>query len=259
MMWDRFKKDIEQGAGTVKLSSRITGIEHSGSTIERIRYADASGIEREQACSGHVVSSIPLKHLVTLLVPSPPQHVVQAAERLVYRAFIIVVLIVKEADLFPDQWIYVHSPDVEVGRIQNFKNWSKDMVPSPSMTSLGMEYFCNKNDHVWNLPDVELVSMASEEIEKLGLASKDRIVDTYIVRQQKAYPVYDDTYQESVEIIREYLSNFDNLQTIGRNGTHRYNNMDHSVLSGIMAAQNIAGNSHDIWKIEDDEYLEIKN
>ncbi|MBW2193904.1 MAG: hypothetical protein JRF27_08980, partial [Deltaproteobacteria bacterium] len=165
--------------------------------------------------------------------------------------------IIDQASLFPDQWIYVHSPDVSVGRIQNFKNWSPAMVPDPDKTCIGMEYFCNEGDETWQMPEKDLIDLAVEELSELGLGTKNAVRDGFVIRQPNAYPIYDCGYEKNLKIIRNFVDRIDNLQTIGRNGMHRYNNMDHSMLTGLMAAQNLLGAAHDIWDINDDQaYLE---
>jgi hypothetical protein len=200
---------------------------------------------------------MPLPNLVALLEPKPPENVLAAARKLMYRAFLIVGLIVAKKALFPDQWIYVHSPDVRVGRIQNFKNWSAAMVPDPDKTSIGMEYFCNEADTFWNLPDDELIDLAARELSHLGLAAIDEVTDGVVVRQPKAYPIYNHEYVSHLEKIRAFTATIANLQTIGRNGMHRYNNMDHSMITGMRASQNILGAHYDLWQVnEEDAYLE---
>ncbi len=161
----------------------------------------------------------------------------------------VVTLIVKRPDLFPDNWLYIHSPEVRVGRIQNFKNWSADMVPDQTRTSLGMEYFCSRGDDLWEMKDRDLLDLASRELQTLGLAQAAEVEDGCVIRQAKAYPVYDDSYRKHLDVIRSYLAGFDNLQTIGRNGMHRYNNQDHSVLCGLYAARNLLGAEHDLWNV----------
>ncbi|MBT8368241.1 MAG: hypothetical protein KJP23_26400, partial [Deltaproteobacteria bacterium] len=192
-----------------------------------------------------------------LLEPQAPEAVLAAARQLTYRAFLIVGLIVAKKTLFPDQWIYVHSPDVRVGRIQNFKNWSAAMVPDSDKTSIGMEYFCNEGDTLWNRPDDELIDLASKELSRLGLAAIDEVTDGIVVRQPKAYPIYANDYGSHLEKIRTFTATIANLQTIGRNGIHRYNNIDHSMATGMLASQNILGANYDLWQVnEEDTYLE---
>jgi protoporphyrinogen oxidase len=172
------------------------------------------------------------------------------ARSLSYRDFIIVALIINVEHLFPDNWIYIHSPDVKVGRIQNFKNWSPAMVPDPSKTCLGLEYFCSEGDEIWELSDKELFDLATQELATLGLVDAGVVEDGTILRQRKAYPVYDRDYYEHLQVIRNYIETFDNLQTVGRNGMHRYNNQDHSMLTALLAVKNILNQQqHDLWEV----------
>ena len=258
MMWQRFQKKIEEGGGEVRLQSDVVALKHKNGRIVSVEYTDED--EQVEIQAGHFLSSMPVTRLVSLLDPKPSEQVLEAAAKLSYRSFIIVVLIVDKKDLFPDQWIYIHSPNVRVGRIQNFKNWSAAMIPDSQKTSLGMEYFCTEGDAVWEMSDEKLKDLASVELSQLGLAGNAEVVDSFVVRQPKAYPVYDQHYKQNLNILKDYLSNIENLQTIGRNGMHRYNNMDHSMLTGILSAQNISGAEHDIWEVgEEKEYLEEKS
>ncbi len=255
MMWQRFRDHIAAGGGEVRLHCEVTGLCHDGKEITAVEYDNGQTIEELSAA--HYISSMPIPRLVQLLKPLPPDAVLDSGRGLSYRAFIIVVLIVDRQTLFPDQWLYVHSPKVQVGRIQNFKNWSRSMVPDQSRTSIGMEYFCDENDQTWKMSDNDLVAMATGEMEEMGLSPASLVVDSYVVRQANAYPVYDATYKQNLLIIRNYLNNFINLQTIGRSGMHRYNNMDHSMQTGIMAARNCCGEQHDLWAVnEEKSYLE---
>ena len=152
--------------------------------------------------------------------------------------------------MFPDNWIYVHSPDVGVGRIQNFKNWSPALVPDPTRTSLGMEYFCDAGDAIWRSADDELVRLAARELQHIGLASAETPWRTAAsCASGEAYPVYDAAYREHVDSVRTALGTIHNLQTTGRNGMHRYNNQDHSMLTGLLAARNLLGERHEIWDV----------
>lgn len=255
MMWQRFQEEVEAGGGQVRLHSKTVSLKHENGRITRAVYIE-NGEQKEMPVA-HLISSAPITTLATMLDPKAPPAVLKAAGHLSYRAFIIVVLIIRKRDLFPDQWIYIHSPDVQVGRIQNFRNWSAAMVPDPDKTSIGMEYFCTEGDEIWTLSDAGLAEIASRELTDLGLADPRDIADSCVLRQPKAYPVYDHEYKKHLGVIREYLDGFENIQTTGRNGMHRYNNLDHSMLTGLMAAQNIAGSRHDLWTInEEEEYLE---
>ena len=255
MMWDQFVKAIDNSGGEILFHSEVTAIRHENNHLKSITYLD-HGEEIERPLD-HLISSMPLPRLISILEPAPPKEVVQAAQKLSFRSFILVGLIIDKSALFPDQWIYIHNPDVKVGRIQNFKNWSAAMVPEEGKTSVGMEYFCTENDHLWTLPDEALTTLAAKELSELGLASESHVVDAVVFRQAKAYPVYDYDYDLNLGIIKQYLASFDHLQSIGRNGMHRYNNMDHSMETGRLAARNILGEHHSLWEInEEDSYLE---
>jgi protoporphyrinogen oxidase len=193
---------------------------------------------------------MPVTALLNRLDPLPPQSILEAAQGLKYRDFLIVSLIVNQPDLFPDNWIYIHSPEFKVGRIQNFKNWSPALVPDLSKTCLGMEYFCSEGDQLWEMSDADLIKLASCEAVKLGLGVQPNDVeDGVVIRQRKAYPVYDGEYRQHLKVIQDYLETFDNLQTVGRNGMHRYNNQDHSMLTAMLAVKNILGENHDLWNV----------
>ena len=255
MMWQRFTDYIAAGGGEVMLNREVTSVRHDNSKITTVEYGNGANLKEISA--ENFISSMPISRLVKLLKPLPPAEILKSAEQLAYRAFIIVVLVIDKAALFPDQWLYVHSPTVQVGRIQNFKNWSRFMVPDQNKTSIGMEYFCNQNDRTWKMADNELVEMAALEMEEMGVSPASQVIDSYVVRQPNAYPVYDSTYKKNLLSIRNYLNNFNNLQTIGRSGMHRYNNMDHSMQTGILAAKNCCGEVHDLWAVnEEKSYLE---
>jgi len=213
--------------------------------------------EQTDFTASHFVSTMPLRELIFALEPAPPDEILRAAQRLRYRDYLTVVLIVKQPELFPDNWIYIHSPEVKLGRIQNYKNWSPAMVPDLTRTSLGLEYFLWDQDEEWQWPNERLIAMGIEECRRLGLISPADVEDGTVVRMLKAYPVYDHGYQENLAAIRHYLSTVTNLQTIGRNGLHRYNNQDHSMLTGMYAAYNICGEHHDVWAVNtEQEYHE---
>ncbi|MEA5593356.1 NAD(P)/FAD-dependent oxidoreductase [Rivularia sp. UHCC 0363] len=247
MMWQRFAEKVEAGNGKVCLNTRILGLEHNSRRITKVIAQRDSNLVQFEA--ENFISSMPLTTLVNRLDPPPPIEVLQAANQLKYRDFLIVSLIIDAPDLFPDNWIYIHSPEVKVGRIQNFKNWSPKMVPDSSKTCLGMEYFCNAGDSVWEMSEAELIDLAKTELDTLGLAKGAVIEDGVVIRQPKAYPVYDHEYRQHLKVIQDYLQTFENLQTTGRNGMHRYNNQDHSMLTGLLAAKNILGEKHDLWEV----------
>jgi len=251
MMWEAFREAITSQGGTICLESRVTRLVHDGERIVAVESEQGSGMVFWPA--SQVISTIPLRHLVQALQPPAPPEVLAAAARLHYRDFLTVALIIDTADLFPDNWIYVHDDNVRVGRIQNFKNWSPAMVPDAARTCLGMEYFCTAGDDLWRMADQELIALATGELAAIGLGEPDRVIDGKVVRMPKAYPVYDEGYPEAFDIVRAYLKRFANLQVAGRNGMHRYNNMDHSMLTAILAVRNICGERHDLWSINTDE------
>jgi protoporphyrinogen oxidase len=193
---------------------------------------------------------MPIRDLVNALDPPPPEEVRRAANSLRYRDFLIVGLIINRNKVVPDNWIYIHEPKVRVGRIQNFKNWSPAMVPDPEKTCLGMEYFAFENDDLWSSSDEDLIKQARREIVQLGIVKEEEIADGTVVRMPKAYPMYDAGWAGQVEQIRTYLqNNLPNLQLVGRNGMHKYNNQDHSMMTALCAARNIMGANHDLWAI----------
>ena len=249
MMWEAFQSKIEQQGGQVLLGTRVVGLVREGNRIKRV--IAQQGNDTIEFPVSDVISSMPISTLIKQLSPRAPLKVLEAAGSLKYRAFVLVGLIVKRSKVFPDNWIYIHEPDVKVGRIQNFKNWSPEMVPDLSKTSLGMEYFCDAtaSDEIWSRSDEELIALATQEVAQLGLVPSDEVLDACVVRQPKAYPVYDAEYRQHLSVIQTHLTSIRNLQTIGRNGMHRYNNQDHSMLTGLLAARNVLGESHDLWQV----------
>jgi hypothetical protein len=199
---------------------------------------------------------MPMRTLVNIMDPPPPGRVVDAANRLQYRDFLTVVLIVDKESIFPDNWIYVHAPNVRVARIQNFKNWSPEMVPDPAKTSLGLEYFVNEGDTLWTSSDEDLIAMARRECASLGLIREEHVTDGAVVRAPKAYPVYDARYKAALISVLAWCGHVSNLVLVGRNGLHRYNNQDHSMLTGVRAARRICGEAWDAERGIGREYLE---
>ncbi len=256
MMWNAVKEAVERRGGSVQLNSDVVGIHRQGNRITAV----------EVACNGYrqvvpgdsFISSMPVTEFIRYLDPPPPKPVLDAAHRLKYRDFLTVCLVVNKKELFPDNWIYIHDPRVKVGRIQNFKNWSPEMVPDQSKTSLGLEYFCNEGDELWTMADEDLIELGKQEIERIGLAKYEDVEDGSVFRVPKSYPVYDSEYKEHLETIKEYLATLENFQTIGRNGLHRYNNQDHAMLTGMLAVRNLMlGESNNLWVVNaEQEYHE---
>ena len=253
-MWERFADLVVAAGGAVRLKTAVTRLHHDGRHIDRVEVSDGRS---ETVQAGHVISSLPLATLLQRLDPLPPPDVLAAGQALRHRDFILVGLILDAPVTFPDTWLYVHGPEALVGRVQNFRNWCAALVPDARHTSLGMEYFCSVGDATWSRTDAELLDLAARELQVLGLAPGARVEDGCVIRQEKAYPVYDAAYRGHVERIRGYLARFENLQTIGRNGTHQYNNQDHAMLSGRLAARNVLGERHDVWAVNaEPSYLE---
>ena len=252
-MWERVAEISEAKQHPVLLGHTVAGVNHDGGLVRSVVTATDDG--RTQVHEGtDFVSSIPIRELVAKLDPPAPENVRQAANSLGYRDFISIALMIDRADVFPDNWIYIHDPSVRVGRIQNFKNWSPDMVPDAAKTCLGLEYFCFEGDGLWTMPDAELIALAKKELAQLGICSASEVFDGVVVRQQKAYPVYDDSYQANVSIVRDFLvSSLPNLYLTGRNGMHKYNNQDHSMMTALLVARKIAtGALLDPWKVNAD-------
>jgi protoporphyrinogen oxidase len=258
MMWERCEKLLAARGNETMRGMRVERIRHRHGRVECV-YARTSTGELAELGGDHFVSTMPLRELIHALDPAPPDEVLRAANRLGYRDYLTVVLLVKRESIFPDNWIYIHSPEVKMGRIQNYKNWSSDMVPDPTRTSLGLEYFLWDKDEEWGWSNDRLIELGMRECAQIGLLDPSEVEDGTVVRMKKAYPVYDQFYNESLSTVRRYLEHFPNLQTIGRNGLHRYNNQDHSMLTGVYAARNIAGvgEPHEIWSVNTEmEYHE---
>jgi protoporphyrinogen oxidase len=255
-MWETATRKITERGGKVLLDRRVQTIHWDETGVTHITGTNHLG-EFFQQEGTYFISSIPLKELMFALDPPPPQEVQAAARALRYRDFITVCLVVKRPDVFPDTWIYIHDPTVKVGRVQNYKNWSAAMVPNAQLTSLGMEYFCFEGDGLWTATDHDLAQLAIREAEQIGLVTKAEVQDAFVVRMPKAYPIYDQEYQQHVETIRAWVCQFHNLQPVGRNGMHHYNNQDHSMMTAMLAAKNIEGADFDCWKVNTEaEYHE---
>jgi protoporphyrinogen oxidase len=257
-MWETLTQRLEQNGYRVLMERSVQRICHREGRVTHVLTRGPQG--EEMFLGTDFISSMPIRDLINALEPAAPQNVHDAANRLRYRDFLIVSLIINRETFAPDNWIYVHDPGVKVGRIQNFKAWSPAMVPDPSKACVGMEYFVFENDGLWSSPDDKLIELARGELVQLGLARPEEILDGTVVRMPKAYPMYDTGWSERVEIIRRYLeTHLPNLQLVGRNGMHRYNNQDHSMMTAMCAARNILGEHHDLWEINaDPDYHEEK-
>lgn len=256
MLWTAVKDKVEEREGHVCLNSNVTGIRREG---DRIVGVDVVKDGRFFTVDGNsFISSMPIPQLIQWLNPAPPRHVVNAANQLKHRDFLTVCLLIDKEELFPDNWIYIHEPNVLVGRIQNYKNWSEEMVPADGKSSLGLEYFCNEGDELWSMDDADLIALAKKEIAKIGIVDEADVVDGAVFRVEKTYPVYDAGYEDALDTIKDYVNSLENFQTIGRNGLHRYNNQDHAMLTGMYAVRNLLhGEENNLWVINaEQDYLE---
>ena len=263
-LWERCSEILAEKGIDTHLRHEVATVWREGQHVTRValRAPQGAGEERPamlEADGDHFISSLALKDLLTRMEPAPPAEVLEAANRLRYRDFLTVALAIDEPDLFPDNWIYIHAPEVRVGRIQNFGNWSPEMLPHTGTSSLGLEYFVQEGDDLWSMKDSELIELAARECEQLGFIRRDQVVDGAVVRMPKAYPVYDPGYREALDTVRSWLDGFDNLTCVGRNGQHRYNNQDHSMVTSLRAVRNLRGAGLDIWdvNVEDDYHEEV--
>ena len=243
-MWETMTDDIRRLGGQVLLNTPVERLHIEEGRVVKVT---AGGLDY---AANHVISSLPLRNAVGMAGAAATPDVRAAAKGLRYRDFLTVSLVLDGDDLFPDNWIYIHEPDVEVGRIQNFRSWSEWMVPDPTKACIGMEYFCFAGDRLWEMADDDLVTMAMRELEQLGLARAEAFEFGFATRVPKAYPMYDLDYSDRVDTIKDWLAGIENLQQVGRNGLHRYNNSDHSMLTAMRAVDNLVlGTEHDIWAV----------
>jgi protoporphyrinogen oxidase len=263
MMWEACAEKIKEMGGQVLMGRRVASCDwNAQEKVWTVKCQNADGGESEFQAE-HLVSSAPLRQLCLSLTPKISEEAVRAASSLRYRDFLTVALIVRDKEQFSDNWIYIHDPKVKVGRIQNFKSWSPEMVPDPALCCYGLEYFCFKGDGLWTTPDEGLIEMAKTEIARIGLAKAADVVDGCVVRQPKAYPIYDDEYAAHVQILKgEMEAKFPTLHVMGRNGMHKYNNQDHAMMTAILCAENILAEKrlYDVWQVnEDADYHEEGN
>jgi protoporphyrinogen oxidase len=262
-MWEMCRDRVVAMGGQVLMRHQMRQIELRDGRATAVVAETPDGVKRFEA--DHVISTTSLRALIESLAPPAetsgpggvPGHIQAAGNGLKYRDFVVVALMLKREHLFPDNWIYIHTPGVNIGRIQNFNNWSKAMVPEPGTTCLGLEYFCFEGDGIWQTPDADLIASGAQDLERLGLASASDLVDGTVIRVPKAYPIYDSEYRGHLDTVRSFIDPIPNLHTVGRNGMHKYNNQDHSMLTAMMAVWNMTGASHDIWSVNSDfEYHE---
>ena len=258
MMWERCR-DLVEAAGTkVLMNTPVTVVHHANGAAVAVSATGPDGVASRYDCD-HVISSMPITALLKAMDPPVPDDVRRAANDLRYRDFITVALVVPVEYGFPDNWIYIHDPGVKVGRIQNFGSWSPYLVKE-GRTCLGLEFFVSEGDEMWTSRDEDLVELGKRELEVLGLVEAAKVEAGYVVRMPKAYPMYDDAYKANVETLRGWLAeNAPNVHPVGRNGMHKYNNQDHSMLTAMLTVENILGANHDIWSVNvEQEYHEEK-
>ena len=257
MMWDAARDRIEAtGRGEVLMGHALDQIAADGAGGWRVSTTSKDGPVTIRARDA--ISSAPMRELAARLHPLPQTS--WNAGQLNYRDFLTVALKIRSDDLFPDNWIYIHDDTVKVGRVQNFRSWSPEMVPDPDVACVGLEYFCFEGDGLWSMEDDDLIVLATAEMAQLGLASPETVIGGAVVRQEKAYPVYDEGYAENVAAMRTELeAAHPTLHLVGRNGMHRYNNQDHAMMTAMLTVENILAGErrYDIWCVnEDAEYHE---
>ncbi|MEY4269640.1 MAG: hypothetical protein RLZZ58_856 [Pseudomonadota bacterium] len=258
MMWDAARDRVVEAGNHVLMGHALKQMAHDPvSGRWRVEATDEAGA-LVTIDAGHVISSAPMRELAARLQPLPDTS--SNAIQLKYRDFLTVALMIKSDDLFPDNWIYIHDSKVKVGRVQNFRSWSPEMVPDPAIACVGLEYFCFEGDGLWSSSDADLIDLAKSEMAILGLCNPDDVVGGAVVRQEKAYPVYDDEYAHHVAEMRgELETRYPTLHMVGRNGMHRYNNQDHAMMTAMLTVRNIESGArvYDIWCVnEDAEYHE---
>jgi protoporphyrinogen oxidase len=260
MMWETCAEKVRGMGGEIFLGRSVVGSQFDAATSSWTVTARTPDGQLEEYCGEHLVSSMPMRQLVSQITPQVPEAVIDSGESLRYRDFLTVGLIARDRNRFNDNWIYIHDPEVKVGRVQNYKSWSPEMVPDAKYCCYGLEYFCFEGDGLWTMADVDLLALAKRELEQVHLAAAEDVVDGCVMRQAKAYPVYDGEYKRHVEVIRHALdAHYPNLHLVGRNGMHKYNNQDHAMMTGMLAARNIlAGEKkYDLWAVNEDcEYHE---
>ncbi|NOU05278.1 MAG: NAD(P)/FAD-dependent oxidoreductase [Hyphomicrobiaceae bacterium] len=261
MMWDAAAAKTRAQGGIIHMGTALESLAYDQATKRWTITAKTIDGQTKMFSANQIISSAPIRELVHSFDEKPA--CVEAADKLRYRDFITVSLVVEKPDLFPDNWIYIHEPSVKVGRIQNFRSWSPELIPNQTQSCLGMEYFCFEGDGLWAASDDELIALGKKELAIIGLTTEDDIKDGCVVRQKKAYPVYDDSYKANVETIRSELAEkYPTLHLVGRNGMHKYNNQDHAMMTSMLTVKNIMSGEmqYDIWNVnEDAEYHEAGN
>lgn len=255
-MYEELARAAQARGAELRLRREVVAVRRSGARVTALAVRDAAG-RVEEAPVGAAVSTMPLTELVLRMDPPAPEAASAAARALRYRSIVTVNLMLRAREVLPDTWVYLHAPEIRAGRLQLYKNWSPAMVPDPEMSSLGFEYFAFEGDADWGRPDGELIRLAAEDLGRLRLASAPRVEDGFVVRYAKAYPLYESGYRGKIAAMRAFLDGIPNLACAGRYGQFRYNNMDHSIVTGWLAARRLLGESVDPWAVnEEAEYHE---
>lgn len=257
-LYESIKDYLHQNNQTVMLDTEVVRVHHQDQQVRQITLRNRQTNEAETVDCNELISSIPISLLIQQLDPSPPAEVIEASKSLKFRNTILVYLIVGASELFPDNWLYINDPNVQLGRVTNFANWSQEMLPNDEQTPLCCEYWCNTNEAMWRKSDEELLAQAEKDLKRINLLDDEKITGGFVLRLPRTYPIYAGDYKESLATIQDYLEKFSNLQLVGRYGAFKYNNQDHSLLMGIMAAENIESpGRHNLWDVNsDDEYQE---
>ncbi|MCL4502912.1 MAG: NAD(P)/FAD-dependent oxidoreductase [Deltaproteobacteria bacterium] len=256
-MYEDMCRRLSSNGGEIRRDQEVVEVRHTQGKVTEV-LTRGRGHDQLTSCS-HCFSSMPISELVLRMSPRPPEAVLTAARNLRYRSIITVNLLFKTKTTLPDNWIYLHSPEVTAGRLQLYENWSPAMVPRAGTSSAGFEYFCFEGDALWNSADSELINIARQDQSHLKFYNQEDFLDGFVVRYAKAYPMYEDGYEKHLGLIKDWLAQFSNLYCIGRYGQFRYNNMDHSMLTGILAARAMLGENVDPWSVNaEGEYIEEK-
>ena len=255
MLYEKMAELICASGGKICLNTTVEQIERDGMRLTALRCSDQRTFAVE--AGDHVLSSLPITEFVEKLTPPAPQEVREAAARLRYRDHITVNLLHYGNNPFPDNWIYVHAPEMQMARLTNYANFSKEMAPAKNAHGLAAEYFCFRTDPIWKMADKDLIQLATDELNRMGLMQQGSVAGGFVVREKNAYPTYYVGYDSSFDIVRDYVRKLTNANMIGRGGMYKYNNQDHALLSGLLAARNLLGEANDPWSVNDeDEYLE---
>jgi len=258
-LYDKIEDSLRQYHQSVLLNTEVVQLHHEGQRVTQLTLKNRQTGEESTVACGGVISSVPISLLLgQMMTPPPPEQIVSYARSLKFRNTVLVYLMVEGNALFPDNWLYINEPSVQVGRVTNFANWSPDMLPNSHQTPLCCEYWCNFDDPMWQQPEADLVQLAAQELRKIGLLHHEQISGGFIVRLPRTYPIYTGDYQVALTEIQSYLKRFENVQLVGRYGAFKYNNQDHSLLMGILAAENVlTPGKHNLWAVNSDsDYVE---